>query len=477
MSKVLRNPRLFSKQFNVPTSALAKADLLDPFLNSDTKLFIDPLLLKGSANSDIRSKGYPLFRKHVGKITQLLLASKNSTDPAWVAAMRLLNLSERRETCLGYGGAGVSGSSRPDSLKQRILHTTKEVLELGITNPEIISLMGVFEDDVGPDTISDLTTNAILPIIQEITLKFCKKYSVPTKQFTIGFDQYELPINPYAPEYGFALVPKDILRELPVATDWSDIDRVVKHNQMLRHKVSQMVTDIAKATIKQKKRALKTIALNSKNNFQEIFDGFFGNNYTGYDFERDKKSIAALRELLDTVAQQNPRPIAKPIKASGDELRRVVREVVAQFKHLVENGDISRLLWDGSKPKSEKSAQLVFFAIADSYCKANDIDISPEVHSGGGPVDFKFSTGYSGRLLVEMKLSKGNVVHGYETQLEVYKAAASTEEAIYLVVNVGDLKDKVTKIQTIRNEALAQGKRASEIVLVDATRKPSASKR
>ena len=70
-------------------------------------------------------------------------------------------------------GISVSGSSRPDSVKNTILRTTREIVELGINDPEIISLMGFLEENVGPDTISDLTTNAILPALEKITEQVC----------------------------------------------------------------------------------------------------------------------------------------------------------------------------------------------------------------------------------------------------------------------------------------------------------------
>src|SRR5216684_110390 len=54
------------------------------------------------------------------------------------------------------------------------------------------------------------------------------------------------------------------------------------------------------------------------------------------------------------------------------------------------------------------------------------VDISPEANMGG-PIDFKFSRGYSARVLVEMKRSSGTVVHGYEKQLEFYKTASQTD--------------------------------------------------
>ncbi|WP_213737060.1 hypothetical protein [Bradyrhizobium sp. dw_411] len=173
------------------------------------------------------------------------------------------------------------------------------------------------------------------------------------------------------------------------------IDRVVSHNAKLRAVVNKMIANITKATIGEKKRALKAIATSSANNFQALFNDLLVNP-RGYDFDRDKKSIEALRHLLTSTSQQFPLTIAKPAAANGAELKRVVDAVTAQFKQLVEYNDLSRLLWDGSTPKSEKAAQLFYFGVADSYCKANNIDIWPEVHSGGGPVDFKFSTGYNG---------------------------------------------------------------------------------
>ena len=325
----LHNPRLFSQHFGIPQADLDKAGLFDPFLNADTKLFIDPLLLRLSKNKIISGKGLKAFRKRMGDIVSLLLASPANSGPAWKAALRLLDLHERRETCLGYGGSGTSGSSRPDSLKARILVTTREIVNLGVTNPEIIGLMGAFEDGVGPDTISDLATNSMLPVLQELTLGFCREHGVPTRSFDIGLERLEMPENPLDPGFGFLLVPKDILRELPVAADWSDIDRVVQHNARLRQMVNQMVGNIAKATIGQKKRALKKIALSSAKDFNALFNDMLTGTLQGYDFGRDRKSINALRQLLTATPQHFPLMIAKPSAATPEELRRIVGEITA----------------------------------------------------------------------------------------------------------------------------------------------------
>src|SRR5689334_10507837 len=100
MAKLFR-PRLFSQQFGINQAALQKAGLLDPFLNADTKLFVDPLLLRHSSNRLISGKALATFRKRMKNIIDLLIATPTNSGPAWTSALKLLDLHERRETCLG----------------------------------------------------------------------------------------------------------------------------------------------------------------------------------------------------------------------------------------------------------------------------------------------------------------------------------------------------------------------------------------
>ena len=95
-------------------------------------------------------------------------------------------LSEPPENGLGYGGSSRSGSSRPEDIREAILRTGKEIITLGASDPEMISLMGFFEEDVGPDTISDMTTTAIIEDLVAITEDFCKSNGVPLSSSDIG---------------------------------------------------------------------------------------------------------------------------------------------------------------------------------------------------------------------------------------------------------------------------------------------------
>lgn len=473
MAKIIK-PELFSKRFNISSTKLNAAGLIDPILNCDTKLFIDPLLISTSSNQAIKLGAHQLMVQQFRNIIGLIDASKAVDDKAWRTAAKLLSLEERPETCLGYGGSGTSGSSRPETLRQKILLTTKEVIELGEKNPEIISLMGLFEDGVGPDTISDLTTNILLPVLCQITQAFCIAEGVPVRTFP-KFPNFLLPANPYSKNRPVVLVPQDIVRHLPLAADWDDLDRVVQEIDGIRQAFNSYVGNIAESTIVDKKNALRKAALESIENFRALLAAIL-NSSDHYDPNKDIFNYYTLRRILATDHAAFSGKIEPPKAQTAAELKRIVRDIIVHFRGLVEVNNMWELLWDGERPKRERAAQLLFFAVADMFCKCNDVDISPETNMGGGPVDFKFSSGYAARMLVEIKLSKGQVIHGYKKQLDIYKNASKTEFGVLLVMDVGGLGKKLGQIKQIRDYRLQKGEMASDIELVDAKKRPSASK-
>jgi hypothetical protein len=476
MAKI-QSPILFSQHFEVATDALAAAGLIDPFLNVDTQLFIDPILLAKSANPIIHAEATETFKTHFGNLLRLLAISNTEGDPAWRGAQRLLNLQEPPENGLGYGGSGRSGSSRPEEIREAILRTAKQIVELGSRDPEMISLMGFFEENVGPDTISDFTTRVIVRQLSKITEAFCAKNGVPTQKKDVD-QEYALPYYRIGnrDEKATLLVPRDIVRDLPVANNWSDLDKAISANRRIRDRVNALLSGIAKPTVTDRKDALRRAATQSA----ELFDLFLASvrDFTShYDPNKDALGYYRLKAILR--GDMDRFKSGKQYDLSGGiaDIVSVVHETIAMFKHHVEKGNLWEQLWIDDVPKRERAAQLIYFAIADCFCIANDIDISPEANMGGGPIDFKFSKGYNARVLVEIKRSSGTVRHGYEKQIEFYKEAARTFHGIFVVINFGDLGGKLKAIRSVQAERLARGEPASDIVVIDATPKESASKR
>lgn len=205
MAKLIQ-PVLFSQKFGLDPKLLDAAGLMDPILNSDTKLFIDPLLIGKSRNPVMRAEGMKLLRTSFQNVLELLEVSASEGDVAWRGAYKARNLHERSETGLGYGGASTSGADRPEWLRNNILRTAKEIITLGEKNPNVIPLMGLFEDGVGPDTLSDMTTNALLPALCKITKQFAEANGIKVTQFGELYGNSKLPKNPYRPNEPVLLV-------------------------------------------------------------------------------------------------------------------------------------------------------------------------------------------------------------------------------------------------------------------------------
>ncbi|WP_373092336.1 hypothetical protein [Zhongshania sp.] len=471
MAKV-QNPLLFSKHFDIDEGELRKAGLIDPFLNVDTQLFIDPVLLEKSSNPKISGDAYINFRDHFSNYIRLLAISKSEGDAAWRGARRLLDLREPALTGLGYGGSSRSGSSRPKEVREIMMRTAKEIIDLGSNDPEMVSLMGFFEENVGPDTISDFTTRVIIEHLAEITNSFSVSLGIPTSKS-------DLPSGCELPKFEGAsvlLVPRDIVRDLPIANDWSDIEAAALQNQAIRDRVNQYLAGIAQPTVADRKAALRYAALGSSAAF-EHFLGSVKEHSDNYDPNEDALAYYKMREILRRDLNSFKQPKVPDVHKGPDELKALVHATIDQFKHHVEKGNLWEELWNSGKPKKERAAQLIYFAIADCFCRANNVDISPEANMGGGPIDFKFSDGYEARVLVEMKRSSGTVKHGYEKQLEIYKDASRTNFGIFVVIDFGGLGNKLRQIQAIRKRRIGADEQASDIVVIDASKKASASKR
>lgn len=469
-----RNPQLFSNYFEIDPELLSQANLIDPFLNTDIQLFIDPLLLEKSKNAIIRSEGVAAFRKRFSDIIRLLTLCKNEGDTAWRAAYEQLDLSEAYANGLGYGSGSRSGSSRPKSVRTAILQTTREIVSLGANDPEMISLMNFIEKGVGPDTLSDFTTNVIFSQLAKITQEFCEANNIainPYNNYSLPFykdiNEKEIPI---------ILTPLDIVRTLPEAFERAEIEDVVFHNQQLRSSVNRYLGNIAKATVEERKEALKNIALSSSESFTEVLS-ILKEATTHYDTNKDLLGYFAYKSLLSKMPFQLHSLSSFDFSSDQQAVLKVAREAIQLFKHQIETGNLWEMLWETDNPKKERVGQLLLHAIAISFCRANNIDISPEVNMGGGSIDFKFSKGYQASVVVEVKKSTGTVVAGYSKQLEQYKQAAQTEYGIFVILNVEKMGSKLRQIQQLQTEQIAKGERASEIIVIDASQKQSASKR
>ena len=478
----IRDPVNFSTAFGLGKGDVSTAGVVDVILNADTNLFIDPLLLESSRHPEIAQLGHSRYRKHFETVIKLLAVSKAEGDVAWRNAKRRFQFHEIPWTCLGYGGT-VRGSGFGNELIASTLTTAKEIVQLGVTDVDLFMALALFEEGIGPDRISDMTTNIILPDLLSFNERIINELALVPSEHIINGKKYPLLTNPCSDRgEPLLLVPTDIVRDLPIATDWSDISRVVSENESLRDRVNNHVGEIWATMSRKEKARLKDAALRSKEAFNTVLEMLHHSKGSPYDIRTDIAGEVFWGDHVVSIATNYPKDLSgyKGMDLDHDVVFRIVGEIIDQFQFLIEKRDLWRELWDEKleKHRKEKAAQRLFFTVADSYCKSNDLDLTPEAETGNGPVDFKVSSGFSGRVLVEIKLSSNpRLVHGYEKQLEIYRDAEQTFAAYFLVIDVGGLGKKDQQLIYLKNQQSKSGHKASEIVFVNGLPRESASKR
>lgn len=287
-------------------------------------------------------------------------------------------------------------------------------------------------------------------------------------------------LNPYEEkDTPIILLPIDILKDLPIAHDWDGIADAASKNAQLRNEVNHHIASVWAKKTKRDKKTLKKEALSSRRAFELLLSAMHGVSANPYDVESDPDGLVRWATKGQQFAKQFPLKLSNTSIRTIDEIFSMVEEIVTQFRQLIEHNGLNKELYrDNKKPRHESTAQRLFFSVAYAYCKANNVDVSPEIDTGNGKIDFKFATGFKERVLVEIKLSTNpKVVPGYTTQLELYKAAQQTVRAIYLVIDVGSTGKKYDALIKIRNDAVKRGDPLSSLEFIDGSLKASPSKR
>ena len=470
-------PDRISKVLGVPNSALRKQGVFDGFYRFDSLFHIDPALLRATTAPELRYS-HQTFERYFADVLRLLTRARAQTSALWNEAIRRLMVPEINIAALGYSADGAEGHAIGFGLANNLATTAHEIIEAGISDPVIFELVGLIQEGIGADLISDMTLTAILPDVVNFNHRVIEKLNLNSTEVTLLNTRVTVPAT--ADNNPILLLPEDILSPLPIAQCWSDIDVVARYNDNLRYAVNRLIGNTWKqATNRSRvtKRELREALLHHPELLRDLIEQYRGKPVTPYDFDSDPLGELLWQEVADAYVDKFPLALVNP--TAPNEVVTVVSTICGHFRELVEANGLSELLYDNQgNLRPERTAQLSFFGIADSYCRANNLDISPECNSGRGSVDFKFSRGYGLRLNVEVKYSSNTkLVSGYTKQLPTYDAAEKSFHSIYLVLRTTDSESSIRRLQKLRNDALLEGKRAPDIFVIDARSKPAASHR
>lgn len=474
---------LFSEHFNVERDYEVEiADWFDPILHQDTRLFIDPFLVFKSKDP-LFEDSYSKMMEFFNRVFELVAESGGKRDHmSFRKAIALLRFHEVNELCLGYSpnrtGAGP-GRGWAEALVLNIV----ECIKRGITHVKHFEEVGLFSAGIGADMLSDITANLLKDRLVAFTQEICRLYNIPTRPVMLHnsfvdrrfwrweSNEVQLPFNPFK-NTGILLVPKGFLKELPEINK-KDFWDSISDNEILRNDLNYEISRNVDS------QEIARIAIEHYGLVKEYVNQVEQRQPRPYDVITDFQLVHKWYQLSKEICRLYPLSLLQADNAI--ELEKQVGEIVNYFVDYVNLKAGYKLLWDDSfvRPRNEKAVQLLFNGIVESHCRANNIDFSPEVNQGRGPVDFKFSSGYHQKVLLEIKLANNTQFwNGLRKQLPFYMKSETARDGYFLVVAYRE--DDLRRIRGIQDEVSKVNKELGNnirVVVVDALpNKPSASK-
>jgi hypothetical protein len=474
-------PIRYHEVLKVSEQSLENAEVFNGFVDIDSKFYVDPHLLQSTTIPEL-STANQTFTNHFLKILTLLQASAKIGDRFYNEAHELLIFPEKKWVGLGYSTT-ADGSGIGPELARKLTDTANDIIKAGIKDVEIFELVGLIEENIGPDRISDMTISIIFRELLLYSQRVTSDLKLSKTEIKHQNEIYNIPAWSDRGELKpMILIPKQIIDTLPAAFSWDDFDIICAQNEEARQRVNNKIGNTWKHATSSRnilKTELKKVLIEESDALKDLIQQYKNKPAISYDFVNDPELELIWHKYSIGFSQRFPLDLLSFKGNESGKILNIVREICVRYKQLIEYNGLNELLYnDDGTPRKERIAQKVFLGIADVYCRDNDLDLSPEVNSGRGSVDFKISKGYTQRVCVELKLASNRIDHGFEKQIAEYKKSENVLHVFYAVIKTIDSKSQNEKISALLNKRkrmIDDGERPSEIFIIDATAKPSAS--
>lgn len=443
--------------------------MFDAVLEKDSAFFINVQRLKKTEVLEF-IHSYERIRNSFTSIATIPEAadSKERSDKFFRAALAKFAFSEVNEINLGFGDSRV-GSGMDQVLRKQIIDDAFELVKKGCKAPELFEIIGLFEDGIGPDRLSDMIATIILPDIQAYTKRVMADFKIDKEHYEEDtFDEEGFLINQYK-GCRLYLLPTDILHELPMAKCWEDVETAASKNNAIRQELN---TEVGMTwhqwASKERKAYIRDYILKDPDAFERVMSAYREEEVGEYNLYNDidyflGKLLQKIKKAVDFATIE---------EGEIDSLTGAL-EVADIFKDWVENNRGWAEVQQATG--GEKSVQRFVHACAKHYIKVNNLDFSCEANEGPGPVDFKVSRGQD-CAVVELKLSSNaDYLHGYQEQIQQYDKAEGTENMVFILVDNGHVK-RTNRLREQHQNDIRAGVLVPEVVIVDANTRLSASR-
>ena len=443
--------------------------VFDAVIDKDSGFYINIIRLKQSKIPEF-VEAYQHINRFFSDIATLLDVSEQPSrkDKFYRSARNKFVFHEVNEINLG-GAKSKYGRGWGEQLSNQFLQDAYQIVKKGSKQPEIFHLVSLFEEDVGPDRLSDMIATIIMPEIIKYTLRLMKELEItPLTRSALSFLGNGLVKNPYK-KVPILLLPEEILHEMPIAKGWDDIDRAISENNVIRQEISKEIGDEwSRWASSEKKAYLKQHVFMDPETCARVVNGYKKEDIEIYNV---KENTEYLIELL-----------LRKFKESGLLLKEIDRttslaatkEIIGIFKDWVENNRGWAEIQDSPTSNREKAVQRFMHLGAKFFVEEHDLDLSFEPNEGSGPTDIKISRG-NDKTIAEIKLSSNaQYLHGYETQIQKYAVSERTVNMIYVFIDVGNVGRR-KKIAELYEETKNSRQPYPELIIIDACPKQAAS--
>lgn len=464
-------PIQITKHFGLDETKFEALGAFNSFLDDDSDFYLDPALLFETDVPEFQD-AKDLVIQRFKDIFDLLRATNKprGTEVTWYTAVKKFQFKELSGVNLGYSDGHTRGRGIGPTLSSDTLLTIHELVKKGVDNPRLFELVPIFQDNIGCDRISDMLCAILKNNLANYTKRIFAECGKPLKEG-------RLPNNPFRTGTPVYILPKSLLSDLPLAESWWDISTVCARNEEARAAMSKVMGDAwIKADVR--KHHVREFFLENPELLKSLIQEYEKQIPKVYDFENDPIGEFKWVEPFQSLINQSPLSLTLSKDPEIEEVHKCVVKLCEHFKELIEKKGSWELLYkdDRRTPRKERVAQKAFRMVADSYCKANNLDISPESNAGAGPVDFKFSRGLK-KVCIEVKLSSNpKLIHSYEKQLPAYEGAEDSMNGIVLVIDYGNADSRVNSLIERETKDRNAGIRGPSVVIVDAKVRAAGSK-
>ena len=175
----------FADYYGIDEAIFEATGALDPILDVDTRLFIDPALLRTTEIPEFVDS-YAEVTGYFADVVKVIKRIERPNDRMWREADSRLTFPEIGGLSIGYASKGTSGSGMGPKLRAQLLETARQVVSAGVEDPAMFELVGIFEDGIGADRISDMIAKIISKDLIRFTQRVCSDCGIPMEAHRIA---------------------------------------------------------------------------------------------------------------------------------------------------------------------------------------------------------------------------------------------------------------------------------------------------